>query len=122
MVLILAKSNVAYHLPQQLHRLRNPFDELVPLPNHPYKHKFRGGQQESMARIFRKNSARNGERGNKSDTIAIEEEGVDGVDEGSGGVGGKEAAGRAWDWEPVVHGFRPLSPPRLLYSALVFAN
>jgi hypothetical protein len=39
--------------------------------------------------------------GNESETIAIEEEGVDGIDEASSSVGGEEAAGKGQ--EPVGH-------------------
>lgn len=70
--------------------------------------------------------------GNESETIAIEEEGVDGIDEGSSGVGGEEAAGRGrepvdhggffllrgcsllrwfWDWMRKCEYFIPLPPP-----------
>lgn len=52
-----------------------------------------------------------------SNTVAVEEEGVDGVDEGSGGVGGEEGVG-----EPVGHGWMI---PWLLFSApppLVFGE
>jgi len=41
------------------------------------------------------------EKGEGSDTIAVEEEGVDGLDEGSGGVCGEDGAGRVR--KPVVH-------------------
>jgi hypothetical protein len=34
------------------------------------------------------------EKGEQSDTIAVEEEGVDGIDEGSGSVGGEDDAAR----------------------------
>lgn len=43
------------------------------------------------------------EKDEESGTIAVEEEGVDGIDEGSGSVGGEDGAGRVR--KPVVgHG------------------
>jgi hypothetical protein len=51
--------DAAYHFPQQLQRLGDPFDELVPLPNHPWKlteeHEFASESRTGAeTEIFRK--------------------------------------------------------------------
>jgi hypothetical protein len=45
-------SNAAYHFPQQLHRLRDPFNERIPLPDHTYRrYQFQVRKQESTVRM-----------------------------------------------------------------------